>query len=92
MSLRLSKHILGKSQVHCSTWHLSHFFLSPYFDAKLSENKMLETTSKSVHHGAVPTPQIPSAGDILEKFRKIIKKLPTKTESEKSKCEQCWEH
>ena len=50
---------------------------------------MLETTSKSVH--GVPTPQIPSAGDILEKFRKLIKKLPTKTESEKSKCEQCWQ-
>ena len=65
-------------------------FLSPYFDAKLSENKMLETTTKSVH--GVPTPQIPSAGDILEKFRKLIKKLPTKSESEKSKCEQCWEH
>ena len=52
---------------------------------------MLETTSKAVHHGGVTTAPTPSAGDILEKFRKLVKKLPSKTETEKSKCEQCWE-
>ena len=51
---------------------------------------MLENTLKSVQHG-VPAPKVPSSQDILEKFRRIVKKIPTKSETEKSKCEQCWE-
>ena len=59
--------------------------------AKFGKNtEMLENTLKSVQHG-VPTPKTPSAQDILEKFRRIVKKIPTKSETEKSKCEQCWE-
>ena len=50
---------------------------------------MFENIAKSTH--GVAAPKLPAVGDILEKFRDVLKKIPRASETEKSKCEQCWQ-
>ena len=49
---------------------------------------MLENIAKSTYG---VSPGIPTAEEILEKFRDVLKKIPRPSETEKSKCEQCWQ-